>query len=841
MVSVYFDCLRAWLAGRHNGDACNSVRQPGSRRSRTRLSLRSSTVLSALLLLPSPNVFAADADRDAGFGVNGLVTHTDSEFDVGGTDYFVIINAITTQSDGKIVVTGNREGGTPVGGVTPFRLFVARFTTTGQLDNSFAGTGYLIDDVIAGSNHAGWEVLVQADGKILVGGATGGRGGASADAFVARYNTDGSRDTDFGAGGFRQIIRTDTDENLLGMVLRQDGRIVIGGSTNPANSFDTFFAQFTADGDLDPSFSGDGIAIHNLSVNGTDSASGIDLFPDGRLAFTGTYASGVNAGVLTGRLNLDGSLDTSFNGAGFRILQLNPTRRDTGDEVRVLPDGSLAISVSIDETTDNQASLGVLKLRENGSTDTDFGSNGLRTIAPESNRSIFNVTELATLADGKLLVAGIQAEMTSSTEFIIESPKAVYARLNGNGSIDTSFDGEDGIVRENYGYVAARANTLALQSDGKLLLAGRALVTSTPQYNSYLIVRLGGTAFDVSPDPLAFVTQNGMAPFALVTSNTQTITGIDPGILVPVRISNGEYRRNAGAYTSDAGWLQNGDTVTLRHTAAGTGETDNVTALTVGGQAVAFNGNLVAGNPTNATFTSRTIAADASPDAFSFASLTNTNLDDWLQSETITISGIDISVPISISGGEYAIGCAGNFTAAVGQISNGQSVCLRHRSAATVSTTTVSSLTIGTVSATFQSTTAGLADSTPDTFSFTDITGLGRSVQVTSNTVVITGLNSPTSISVTGSGGYSIGCTGTFSNAVGIITNGQTVCLRHNAASSYSTTVSTTLTIGGVTDTFSSTTSADPGGGGGGGGGGSISLAALLLWGLARLRARRHD
>ncbi len=820
--------------------------QPGSDTPPTRHTHRLRSAIGWMLLAPcltATAAFAVDADRDAGFGSNGLVINADSYFDVGGTDYFIIINSVAIQNDGKIIVVGNREGGTPVAGVTPFQLFIARYTETGQLDTGFAGTGYLIDDIVAGSNNAAWEVLVQVDGKILVGGATGNTSAASADAFIVRYHIDGSRDLDFASGGVRQIIRPDTDESLLGMVIRQDGRIVIGGSTNPGNSFDTFFAQFTSNGDLDTGFSGDGVAVHNISVGSTDNASGIDLYPDGRLAFTGATASGTSAGVLVGRLALDGSLDTTFNNTGFRQIQLNPGRRDIGDEIRVLSDGGLAISVSVDEVANNQASLGVLKLHENGSTDADFGVGGLRTIAPEANRSLFNVSELAIQPDGKLLVAGIQAEMTSGTEFTIDSPKLVYTRLNANGSIDTTFDGEDGIVRENYGYAAARANTLVLQPDGKLVLAGRALVTMTPQYNSALIVRLGGTVFDVEPEPIAFSSQLAVAPFEQLTSNIQTISGLDSNALVPVRISNGEYSRNGGAFTPHTGWLKNGDTISLRHTAVGTGETETITTVNVGGQAIAYNDSWIHGNSVTATFTSRTRLADANPDPFSFAAQTDTLLDFWLLSEIITINGIDVSVPIGISNGEYSIDCSGTFTSVAGIISNGQTVCLRHRTAATVSTVSNSTLTVGMAQAIFQSTTAAVADGTPDPFVFIDVTGQGRNVQITSNTVTISGLTMPANLSVSGSGGYSIGCNGTFSNIAGTVHNGQTICLRHNAASSYSIDVGTTLTIGGVTDTFSSTTSADPGsgGGGGGGGGGSISLAGLLLWYLARLRARRQN
>jgi hypothetical protein len=101
-------------------------------------------------------------------------------------------------------------------------------------------------------------------------------------------------------------------------------------------------------------------------------------------------------------------------------------------------------------------------------------------------------------------------------------------------------------------------------------------------------------------------------------------------------------------------------------------------------------------------------------------------------------------------------------------------------------------------------------DTTPDPFSFTPQVNVVANTVITSSAVTITGINTPTVIGVS-NGSYSIGCTSTFTNAVGTISNGQTVCVRHTSATVSNTTITTALTIGNVTGAFSSTTSAAAG------------------------------
>ncbi|MDD2923633.1 IPTL-CTERM sorting domain-containing protein [Rhodoferax sp.] len=98
------------------------------------------------------------------------------------------------------------------------------------------------------------------------------------------------------------------------------------------------------------------------------------------------------------------------------------------------------------------------------------------------------------------------------------------------------------------------------------------------------------------------------------------------------------------------------------------------------------------------------------------------------------------------------------------------------------------------------------SDTTPVAFSFTDQTGVATSTVITSNAITVSGINAPATITISG-GEYKIG-TGSWTNASATVSAGDSVTVRHTSSASFSSSVNTVLSIGGVTDTFTSTTMA---------------------------------
>jgi hypothetical protein len=104
-----------------------------------------------------------------------------------------------------------------------------------------------------------------------------------------------------------------------------------------------------------------------------------------------------------------------------------------------------------------------------------------------------------------------------------------------------------------------------------------------------------------------------------------------------------------------------------------------------------------------------TPALDTVPDAFSLSARLDVAPGTLVTSAAVTITGIEAPTPVTVSGGEYSIGCTSDFSAAAGTIAPGQAICVRHTSAATPATTVATLLTIGGVQGRFESTTRAAA------------------------------------------------------------------------------------------------------------------------------------
>jgi hypothetical protein len=196
---------------------------------------------------------------------------------------------------------------------------------------------------------------------------------------------------------------------------------------------------------------------------------------------------------------------------------------------------------------------------------------------------------------------------------------------------------------------------------------------------------------DTEPDPFAFVDQTNVALSSPITSAAITVTGINAP--TPISVTGGTYSINNGAFTAAAGNVSNNDKVRVRHTSAATPNTQVNTTLNIGGVSDTF------------TSTTTSTVPDTEPNPFAFVDQTNVAPNLPITSAAITVTGINAPAPISVTGGTYSIN-GGAFTSAAGNVSNGNTVRVRHTSAATPSTPVNTTLNIGGVSDTFTSTTA---------------------------------------------------------------------------------------------------------------------------------------
>jgi uncharacterized delta-60 repeat protein len=314
--------------------------------------------------------FNADGSLDTGFGTGGRVT-IDFGFPGGNQQ----ASAVALQADGKIVVGGSVATGGPGGE----DFAVARLTAAGALDGSFGAGGkqtldFGFDDFLTGL------AIQPADQKVVLAGYGKQGGGASFEA--ARLGTDGSLDASFGSGG-KEVMPVGAVGMANAVALQADGKIVLAGATGPSGGPDDFAAvRLTAGGTVDTSFGAGGTQALNLG--GDDQASAVALQGDGKIVLAGStttsYAGQPDSSFAAARLNADGSPDTSFGSGGtvnlaaldFGSPSQQGSSRATG--VVVEPTGKILLAGYRGQLfTPNTSNLFVLvHLTADGSPDTSF-------------------------------------------------------------------------------------------------------------------------------------------------------------------------------------------------------------------------------------------------------------------------------------------------------------------------------------------------------------------------------------------------------------------------------------------------------------------------------------
>ena len=236
-----------------------------------------------------------DGTLDASFGSGGkVIINFGSGVDAG--------NSVAIQSDGKIVMAGQSYNGTNI----DFALL--RCNTDGTLDNTFGTNGKLTTN-FGSSNDIANSVVIQLDGKIIAAGYT--NSGAYDDFAIVRYNSDGTLDASFGVAGKVTTDYQGFSERAFSVVLQGDGKIVVGGFSGMS---DFFLTRYNTDGTLDSGF-GTGGKVSTDFGNG-DNGNSLAIQSDGKIILAGVANNGNYNIFGIARYNSDGSLDNTFGSGG---------------------------------------------------------------------------------------------------------------------------------------------------------------------------------------------------------------------------------------------------------------------------------------------------------------------------------------------------------------------------------------------------------------------------------------------------------------------------------------------------------------------------------------------
>ncbi|MCP4389013.1 MAG: hypothetical protein GY802_12015, partial [Gammaproteobacteria bacterium] len=318
---------------------------------------------------------------------------------------------------------------------------------------SAAGDGILTTGFGSGDD-SGQSVTVQSDGKILVAGHS--HNGTDLDFSLTRYNTDGTLDTSFGTGGIVTTAIGSGDDRGNSVTVQSDGKILVAGySWNGADN-DFALARYNADGSLDTSFDGDGILTTDFGAN-SDVGQSVTVQSDGKILVAGYSYNGSNIDFALARYNTDGSLDTGFDTDG-RLTTAIGASHDYGNHVMLQTDGKILVA-GYSNNSGNDFALA--RYNSDGSLDVSFDGDGKLTTdiggGTDYGRS------LTVQSDGKILLAGYSYN-GSDWDFAL-------TRYNADGSYDSSFDG-DGVLTTDFGASNEVGQSVTVQSDGKILVAG---------------------------------------------------------------------------------------------------------------------------------------------------------------------------------------------------------------------------------------------------------------------------------------------------------------------------------------------------------------------------------
>jgi uncharacterized delta-60 repeat protein len=333
------------------------------------------------------------------------------------------------------------------------QLHMARFNDDGSIDTDF--------NAQTGANGPVYQTLVQPDGKILVAGSFSKYNSVNCNNII-RLNADGSIDTDFNTG-------RGVDNTVTRMALQSDGKVIIGGTFNVFDGRRRIrIARLNSNGSLDTSY------ITGAGVD--DDIAAIAVQADGKVVIAGSFEN-YNGTKMNGiaRTNPDGSLDTNF---------------DTGSEVRnyirslaLLPNGQLYIAGGLNGINGTDVTE-IARLNSNGSLDETFN------LKPNATNFGLNgrVNTLSLQNDNKLIVTG------DGSLHLNGNTLNRIARFNTDGTYDTNFDPGHGVDND--------VNRVVVLPNGKMIIAGEFTSYNGINRKGLALINANGS-LDESFDPLA--------------------------------------------------------------------------------------------------------------------------------------------------------------------------------------------------------------------------------------------------------------------------------------------------------------------------------------------------
>jgi uncharacterized delta-60 repeat protein len=363
--------------------------------------------------------------------------------------------------------------------IASFLVATPALAVPGALDPTFSGDGKVLTNVTPRSDFA-IDVELQADGKIVAAGITGGEG-ARANLTVIRYGSAGSLDPTFSSDGKVNTDFFGLKDAANDVVIQTDGKIIASGLAITRGGQANFaIVRYNDNGSLDTTFGGDGKVTTNFTPK-NDSTQGVVVLGDGDIVAAGLAGAGsANPKMALARYNPGGSLDTSFGGGDGKVMTDFTPKRDVAWAVALQADAKIVVA-GVAGLSNGKIAL--VRYSPDGTLDTTFGGDG--KVTTNFTRKYDEALGLALQVDGKIVAVG-------GAGFGGVNPKVAVARYLSNGSLDASFHG-DGRVVTDFTRFVDYANDVQIQDDGRIVVVGEARAERTDSTLALIRFNPGGS------------------------------------------------------------------------------------------------------------------------------------------------------------------------------------------------------------------------------------------------------------------------------------------------------------------------------------------------------------
>lgn len=366
--------------------------------------------------------FNSDGTPDSTFGNNSPVVEIDAS--LGANEQ---ANTIEVLDNGYLLIGGSMVN---MGHVD---AFVMQLDANGSPDPNFGSGGKIL--LNAGSNlqASAFDLYVLPSGSILVGSYLANN--SNYDMTVFKLTPGGELDSAFGTNGAAHIVRNVTNETLNALTVDANGKILVCGSTENAGNYDGTIVRLNSDGTPDNSFDGNGI-LNFDDGNGNVEFAGIVATADDKILVSGYQTSLLpNVNGLVIRFENDGDIDSSFSTDGIMVSDVGTSNGVYLTDIALQPDNRILSTGYITGSTLDQ--VYAIMLEEDGSPVSDFGTAG--DISYDLQAGTANMTGqcMGLMNDGSILIGGYQngVDFANDNLYLIKLQNHNYTGIENNTDV----------------------------------------------------------------------------------------------------------------------------------------------------------------------------------------------------------------------------------------------------------------------------------------------------------------------------------------------------------------------------------------------------------------------